>query len=301
MRFDFLDFSSIEKRRAACEVEVRLNRRLAGDVYLGVVPVTADATGRFSIDGEGVVVDWLVKMRRLPAAATLDRHIEKRTLTTKAVRAIGSRLIDFYQAQPAVTLDAVRFRGRLDSHVRANLAELSVAGHGLPTTQIRRIHAAQLATLHLETGLFDARMAAGRVIEGHGDLRPEHVYLVDPPAIIDAVEFNLEYRQLDIADELAFLAMELEILGRADVGEQLFSMYTASTGDEIPRRLRGFYSAYRACVRAKVLELRIDQVRPAEAEPLRAAVVDYLRLADRYAAEIESPRVVVVRGTDGHG
>jgi predicted kinase len=155
--------------------------------------------------------------------------------------------------------------------------------------------------LRLAAETFDHRGLDGRIVEGHGDLRPEHIYLAPTPTIIDCIEFNAEFRQLDVLDELCFLAMECERLGAGWVGEEVVSQYRSASGDDFSPRLAAFYKCYRACVRAKVFMLRAEQVSGADQAAAEQSAVDYLKLADEFRAKLGQPVLLVVRGLTGTG
>jgi predicted kinase len=145
------------------------------------------------------------------------------------------------------------------------------------------------------------RVRDGRVVDGHGDLRPEHVYLVAAPKIIDCLEFNAELRAVDVVDELAFLAMESEALHAPWIGEQILERYFAASGDRPKREVVEFFRCYRACVRAKVMLLRSGQVTGQDSTRSLQVARDYLVLADRSAARLGPPVLLVVRGLSGTG
>ena len=158
--------------------------------------------------------------------------------------------------------------------------------HGLNRVSVRRVHEAQLRLLVLAPELLDNRVLDGRVVEGHGDLRPEHIYLVPFPTIIDCIEFNAEFRQLDVLDELAFLAMECAALDAPNGSVTKCSRNTAKAiGDEPPVELLPFYKSYRACVRAKVSALRAEQLTGQQRQESLDAAKRYLRLADAFGQE----------------
>ncbi len=282
VRYDFLDFSTAEARRWDCEEEVRLNRRLAPDVYLGVLPLTCDPQGRMALDGEGEAIDWLVKMRRLPEERMLDHAIRRHVLREADIERVALRLARFYRASRPIPLGGAEYVGRIADNVRENLRELATPAFGLPAVLVRRIGAAQLGFLRDEAELFEQRARAGRIVEGHGDLRPEHVCMEAEPAIIDCLEFRRDFRILDAADELAFLAMECERLGEPSVGPVLFETYSRETGDAPPAQLLSFYKSYRACLRAKISiwHLKDAEVRRPEKWPRLAR--EYLELAQGY-------------------
>ncbi|HVU87971.1 MAG TPA: hypothetical protein VHD36_11670, partial [Pirellulales bacterium] len=301
VRFEFVDFSTAEARRHACEEEVRLNRRLARDTYLGVVPIMRDATGRLALGGDGEAVDWVVAMRRLPAERMLDMRMRDGSVTESDVTDLAQVLGDFYAAAPAMAVDPEDYREELEAHVRANCADLSAATKNDELTRVRRSHAAQLQFLALHAPALNARVRSGRVIDGHGDLRPEHVCLTEPPVVFDCLEFDARLRRLDVADELSFFVMECDRLGAGRIGRQVRAACLVRCGDAPPAQLLHFYQAYRACVRAKVAALRAKQLSGDARTEARREMADYLRLADEYGRDFSRPLLVVVSGLMGSG
>ncbi len=309
VRYEFVDYSTLAQRERACQAEVRLNRRLAPEVYLGVVPICRDSKGKLNLHGTGAVVDYLVHMQRLPADRTLEVLIQSGRLTEREVRQTVDLLGRFYQQAPPLVLQAETYLAAVEQHVRANREELLVARHGLPADLVQRVHGAQLRMLSLHPDLLLNRARDGRLVDGHGDLRPEHVYLLaDGPAIIDCLEFSDALRTIDVADELSFLAMECGRLGRPEVGAQIVQACLQATLDRPPPMLLAFYTAYRACVRAKVAALRHDQLASAGCQPdetpLATAAplaVQYLQLADEKRGELPPPVLFVVSGLMGTG
>ncbi len=301
VRFDFLDFSTSKLRHQACEHEVELNRRLAPGVYRGVVPIVRTASGDLAVDGRGTPVDWLVKMKRLPANAALDVLIREGNLNASAIIQLAKTLAAFYEDLPPVMLKVEDYRSNIEQHVLANRAELAASAHHLDTPKIRRIHAAQLRVLRLMPDLLDDRVRNGRIVEGHGDLRPEHIYFAPSPIVIDCIEFNREFRTLDVIDELAFLAMECDLLGAAKITEPIFEQYMEQSGDVPPHSLLAFYRIYRACVRAKVSALRAEQLTGESRGQQLALAGKYLALADQYSRSLGPPLLIVVRGLPGTG
>jgi aminoglycoside phosphotransferase family enzyme/predicted kinase len=300
VRFEFLDFSTAELRHRACLDEVRLNRRLAPNVYLGVLSVTQTADGTLKLDDQGNAVDWLVHMRRLDADSALDSMLRENRLTQQNAAAIAQRLAEFYAELEPARISINDYRDALVRHIRANYTALF---HELPEERDRigRIRGAQLRYVSLHGDLFASRVEAGRIVDGHGDLRPEHIYLEDPPVVIDCIEFSNELRKVDIADELSFLAMECDEVGDCGLGDLVLAAYHARSGDSIPERLLAFYRCYRACVRAKVMALRARQeVEDQQKNWLRPAR-RYLCWADKYAAALGRPSLVVVCGLMGTG
>ena len=285
VRHDFLDFSTLEARRADCEEELRLNRRLAPDVYLGVVPLAVTPQGALRLGGDGVPVEGLVKMHRLPSQLMLYDAIRHGNVTRHDIRRLTLVLADFYRRAEPVDLDAAQYRQRLERDIHANREGLTPPEYSMPAGLVQSITASQLAVLARNAPLFDARVAQRRIVEGHGDLRPEHVCLGPEPLFIDCLEFSRDWRVLDPADELAYLAMECEYAGAPWIGEVVFETYREATGDDPPLALVRFYKAYRATVRAKLSAWHLkDHPDPADQGKWVARAQRYLELADRYAA-----------------
>jgi aminoglycoside phosphotransferase family enzyme len=283
VRHAFLDFSTLAARKAHCEAELRLNRRLAPDVYLDVVPLTADGSGRLAVAGDGEPVEWLVKMRRLPRDRMLDAALARGDVRDEHVTALAEVLAAFYRGLAPVPLSLADYRGRLAADVEACRSELGDPAHGLPGDSFAETADTLLAFAAREDDVLGARLAAGRIVEGHGDLRPEHVCLLERPVVIDCLEFNREFRVLDAADELAYLAMECARLGAPGVGDAILAACCGRLGDRVPQELLRFYGAYRALVRAKIAAWHTRDATPGEIEKWRARARQYLALAANYA------------------
>ncbi|MEX0612058.1 MAG: AAA family ATPase, partial [Pirellulales bacterium] len=261
--------------------------------------VTQAAGDSFELSGQGREVDWLVLMRRLPAENSLDVVLREARLSSEDASEIADYLVEFYARLSPEPIAADAYQLALERHVRANGAALL---NGQPAAQylIRRIQTAQLRYLAVQSNLVASRAAAGRIVEGHGDLRPEHIYLNDRPAVIDCVEFSKELRTVDIADELSFLAMECQRLEDGGLGELVLATYQRNAGDKIPRSLLAFYRAYRACVRAKVVLLRGQQ--QAEGDGSSAGLFkQYMDVAVRAASELGPHALLIVGGLMGTG
>jgi aminoglycoside phosphotransferase family enzyme/predicted kinase len=301
VHFEFLDFSSPDARKAACEEEVRLNRRLSHAVYLGVVPITQEEPGRLKVNGTGPEVDYVVKMRRLPDNRAMDRLIIRHELKTSEVNAVAEYLIDFYAQLQPVKRQPDDYCRHLLNHCLANREDLLRHLGRTYEPQVRRIHSAQLLYLAVEHESLYARVSAGRVVDGHGDLRAEHIYLESPPSVIDCVEFSADLREVDVLDELCFLAMDCQRLGSGEVGRQLLATYAEKIGDRPADSLVAFYMSYRACVRAKVAALRAEQTGTPEKKKFLRQARQYLSWADYYAHRLPRPVLLTVGGLMGSG
>ncbi|MEW6037536.1 MAG: hypothetical protein AB1648_04715 [Pseudomonadota bacterium] len=282
VRYDFLDFSTLEARQDDCDREVRLNRRLAGDVYLGTVPLTLKEDGGLKLDGKGPVVDWLVHMRRLPADRMLDAVIRHGTVAPEDVRQFSRVLTDFYRFSPPLSIRPAEYRCRFEAEIQGNRTELSDIRYGLPKAQVDRLAEAQEQFLAQRGSLLEQRARDGRIIDAHGDLRPQHICLTPAPVIIDCLEFNRAFRILDPVDELAYLAMECERLGALDIGEQVLGHYREATGDACPTELIGFYKVFRAYLRAKIAVWHIADQQVRNPPRWLGLAQTYLDLAECY-------------------
>ena len=239
----FLDFRTIEARKAACEAEVELNRRLAPGVYLGVVP----------IEENGVTIDWAVHMVRLSDRRRADLRLEKGTLRPIDIDSIAERIARFHEeARCDEHTSSFGEPRAIAINVRENFAQTrGVIERYLSTGQAREIESRQLAVLDERADVFRRRVSEKHVRDGHGDLRLEHVYL-DPIVVIDCIEFNERFRFADTCSDIAFLAMDLAAHGRVDFAERLLARYARASNDFDLYSVVDFYEGYRAYVRGKV-------------------------------------------------
>jgi aminoglycoside phosphotransferase family enzyme/predicted kinase len=302
--FGFLDFTTLAARRFFCHEEVRLNRRLAPQVYLGVVEVKAE-DGRIHIGGEGDIVDYAVHMRRLPEARMLPAMLAAGRVTPAMLQCLARLVAGFHahaEAGPEVDQG-----GRLAT-VLANWQETFAQTRPyldvpLPRELYERIRARVLAFCRTRASLFERRVAQGRIRDGHGDLRAEHICFTEPIAIFDGVEFNRRFRHSDVAADVAFLAMDLDALGFPELSQAFVQAYMASAGDPELAEVLDFYKCYRAFVRAKVECFRADDPNLSAAEQ-RAALVAarrYCQLAGRYAEALRRPWLLATCGLMGSG
>jgi len=275
VRHAFLDFSTLQSREFYCREELRLNARLAPGVYLDVLALQWH-DGNFSLlpawrlPAPGQTVDWLVLMRRLPAQHMLDQRIASGDVTPADIDALLGVLVDFYGCAPALAVDSTEYLQRLQFEQQTNRQVLLDPRWELPGSApaLDRLDAA----LRDQAPTLQARAAQGRVLDGHGDLRPEHVCLLDPPVVIDCLEFNAVLRQVDPFDEIGYLGLECEMAGAPWIAAQLFEGCAAALGDRPGPALRHLYTAQRALLRARLaLAHLIDAVpRTPERWPARA-------------------------------
>jgi aminoglycoside phosphotransferase family enzyme len=233
--------------------------------------------GRLALNGRGEVCEWLEKMVRLPAADMLDRLIADRRLTPEHVDRIALLLVHFSRPLPPER-DGTTYPQRLRSDLDANAEALADPAYGLGTARIERLHTALRAAHAACTETLRGRAEAGRLVEGHGDLRPEHVAVLPQPLVIDCLEFNREFRILDPVDELGYLGLECERLGAGWVGPRLLEVYTAAMDDSPPRGLVDFYQAHRA----KLAAWHTRDHHPASDARWLGRAARYLELAEMH-------------------
>lgn len=271
------DLLTLEARRLNCEEEVRLNRRLAPDVYLGVSALTA-SPGALVLEGLGEPVEWLVKMRRLQRGLMLDAALKEGRVGEQDIRRFTAVLAEFYRVAARAALTPGAYRARFAHTIANNRDALAQGRYGLDSDLVARISAAQLAFLDRNARRIGSR--AHTLVEGHGDLRPEHVCLSDPPVFIDCLEFDRSLRIVDPVDELGYLAMECRFLGHKPVAESILNAYFAATGDFVNESLIRFYQSCRAVTRAKLAAWHLDDaVVNGGREKWSAHARGYLRLA----------------------
>jgi aminoglycoside phosphotransferase family enzyme len=274
-RTAYFDYTSLGARRRACELELQLNRRLAASVYRAVVPVTSRA-GELEVEGSGEIVEWLVKMRRLPSDRMLDARIASNAVTPAEVDAVASVLSRFYTAAPKAGLDGAQYAEHLATDLEAKCASLLQPRYDLEPGAVRAAFEALTGWLRVHSAWVEAR--GPLVCEAHGDLRPEHVCLEVEPVIVDCLDFDRGLRLLDPWSELAFLELECRRLGNAWMGPRLAWRYVQETKDSAPEPLRGFYQGYHAFVRAAVAAWHLDE--PGQnLDQWRGRAAEYLRLA----------------------
>lgn len=262
-RLPYLDLTTLAARRANCLTEIRLNRRLASDVYLGPLGLFVRPDGSFRLGGSpgrrDAVLDWLVWMVRLPQARQLDERIRAGALAPTDIERLGHALTDFYRSGRPEPMAPADYQRRFEVDIRRNLDTTAPRVTGPLAERARHAAAMQTAFLTEHGALLRARAAEGRIVEGHGDLRPEHVFLDDIPRIIDCLEFSRDLRLLDPVDELAYLALECERLGAQQVGAAILDLYRARSGDAADPRLIAFYRSFRASLRARLAAERLDE------------------------------------------
>lgn len=286
VRFPYLDFSTLARREAACRAELRLNRRLAPDVYLDVVPLTRRDAG-LALGGDAPPVDWLVVMQRLDERCTLERLIVEGRLTPAHLDRVAQTLAHFYRtARPVFLPPAVHlndWRKGFDDNKRVLLDPR----FGLPAGPVHEIDRVQRRFLQARGATIAARLRHRRIVDSHGDLRPEHIFIGERVSIIDCLEFNDRLRINDPFDEIAFLSLECERLGAAWAGSYLRHRMKHLLRDGPVDELFTFYRCHRATLRARLAIAHLYEDRPRTPEKWPLLCRQYLGIAARSARQLE--------------
>lgn len=246
------DFRGVGARFRNAAAELRLNRRLAPRVYLRVVPLIRRPDGALRLGGDGTPIDWLVKMRRLDTGWMLDRRLIDGHWKYAELEALAQRLAQFFaRAQPVRLPPAAHLR-LIEREFDRALKAMSLSAE--PRLQIMVATAARRlrAFVYRHEQTFRRRIAERRLIDGHGDLRPEHIYLKGTPQIIDCLEFRADLRRVDPLSEIAFLLLECDRLGASPIKRLLLRRYRRRCGDKAPVDLLDFYTTLNALTRARL-------------------------------------------------
>ncbi len=288
--FGFLDFSTLEARRRACEQELELNRRLAPDVYLDTAAL---------VGSDGTASEHFVVMRRLPADRRLSALVEAGAPVDDHLRALAHLLAAFHsRAARSAAIDGWAGRDAVLRRWEANAVEMAGLPGGVfqPGAAERVLFLARRYLAGRER-LFSARLDAGRACDGHGDLLAEDIFCLDDgPRVLDCIDFDDRLRYGDVLYDVAFLAMDLERLGRPDLSRRFLGLYREFSGDSWPASLAHHYVAYRAQVRALVAGIRLVQADGASPEAAR-----HLLALSAAHLELGRVRLVVVGGLPGTG
>lgn len=293
-----MDYRTIADRERGCRNELRLNRRLARSVYVGVVPLARSRNGELVLGRGRSVVDWLVKMHRLPARRMLDRAIADGTVTRGDLDALTGVLSTFFKRARREPMRDLAYRQRLRARTLQNARDLRSPDLRLNRSRVDAVIRAQLDFIAADKCSLAAR--GTRLVEGHGDLRPEHVCLGARPCVIDCLEFDRDLRRLDPAEEMAFLALECARLGATHLGADLLRRYRAAMHDPVTDALMQYYMSQRAVTRAKIAAWHVRDPRYTSRRPWLARANSYLADALRYARAalrgIERERPSLVHG-----
>lgn len=290
VNFGFLDFTTLEKRKYFCDQEVRLNRRLSSNLYLGVVEITEDHR-KISFNGRGEVIEYAVLMRQIPQGYLMDQLLQKGQVTKEMIRKIAERLALFYStAETNEYIKSFAKPNRLKEDTDENFLQTKkYIDQTIPKKRFEEILGRTNRFYEDRGRLFERRIIEDRIRDCHGDLRLEHIFWGKEILIFDCIEFNERFRYTDVAADLAFLAMDLDYHEREDLSLILIQTYMEKSEDFDLPEILDFYKCYRAYVRGKVESFRLDDLYLSEKEKegtLKRAH-RYFDLAYRYSQQFK--------------
>ena len=301
VRYSFLDFSTLARRQAVLEAELRLNRRTAPRLYRRVLPITRGANGELVLDGPGEPIEWLLEMERFDQAALLDHLADRGDLTARLIDQLAQEIIDFH-ATAEIRRDLGGHAGMAEV-IEGNAKDLQIlAGTILPPETVEAVNRASLAELNRCRQLLERRRQEGHVRHCHGDLHLRNIFLwKGRPTLFDCLEFDENLACIDVLYDLAFLLMDLEHRGRRDFANLAVNRYLQRTGDLGGLAALPLFLSCRAAIRAKVEASGAAVQRDeAEADGMRAAARDYLSLATAFLAP-HAPTLIGIGGESGSG
>lgn len=308
VNFGFLDFSSLAKRKQFCELEVTLNRRYAPQLYIDVVAVYIDKDSQVTLDPEQAnsdPIDYLVKMNQFDPNQVLGRYLQNESLNTQQVETLALQIADFHQQAEPVALDSLL--GEPKTILQPMLDNFPTLYQSLDSVHHQRLdqlHHWTLTQFNLLTPLITQRRQQGYVRACHGDLHIDNITLIDhTPVLFDGIEFNEEFRWIDVISDLAFLLIDLDYRQKPQLHRRILSLYLSRTNDLKGLKLLPFYQVYRALVRAKITVLRANQLSAKSFDHalLMDKSLNYINLAEQYIRPLLQPKLVLLQGVSGSG
>ncbi|HIP43450.1 MAG TPA: gluconokinase [Aquifex aeolicus] len=285
VNFGFLDYSTLEKRKEMCYKEVDLNRRLCKWIYLGVVPISEE-NGEWIIEKDTNVVEYAVKMRRIPEDRVLSNRLD--SSTKEDLIKVAQVIASFHQKAKRVDefgkIEIMKFNtdenfSQTEKYIGLTIDKEDYEFIKNKTNRFYKVY----------KGLFEKRIIEGKIRDGHGDIRTEHVaFLEKGICIFDCIEFNDRFRYGDVLNDMCFLSMELEYFGREDLAKAYEETYREFTKDEDFEIMLPFFKCYRAYVRGKVNSFLLDDpgLKEEEKREAKARAEKFFKLARKYAESI---------------
>jgi len=281
----FLDFTTLERRRFFCEKELELNRRLCGDMYLEVVPI--NRSNVIKIKGEGETVEYAVKMKRMPQERMMNKLLEENKVDSKLIDRIAKIIAEFHSnAETNRRIGEFGSLAIIETNWDENFEQTrEFVSKTISTKNFKLIHERISDFMKKNVPFFEKRMAEGRVRDCHGDIHSGNIFVTDRIYVFDAIEFNERFRYSDVASDIAFLAMDLDLKERTDLSNFFVARYVKYSGDQELTKLLPFYKCYRAYVRGKVISFKLEDPSVGREEK-SAAMTEakaYFKLASTYA------------------
>lgn len=304
LNLGFLDFKELADRRKFCEREVLLNRRLSKGIYKNIVTIFEKDKNTFSLTDGGIAVEYAVKMKQLPDEAQLGNLLTKNAVTASGLKRLGKKLAFFYlKSKQTAQIDRYGRRDMVIFNSEENFIQISPhVEHLLDREKWQFICEVNRSFLYHHRALFERRIANGKIRDGHGDLRTDHIYFFDGIQIIDCIEFNDRFRYGDVAIDIAFLHMDMEQLGYPYESQMILKGYVEHAHDPDIYALIDFYAAYRAIVRLKIACIRHDEVKTQkQRDRVKIEINTYLNFAYRYTLLFSRPTLWIFGGLPASG
>jgi uncharacterized protein len=288
VNFGFLDFSTLDKRKAYCQKELELNRRLCPEIYLEVVSINKSKS--LKVKGAGETVEYALKMKRLPQERIMTQLLQEGKVDKKTIDEIAAIVAKFHsEAQTNAEISEFGGLKIVKTNWDENFAQTTkYIGQSISKSDYDFMQNKINGFMDKNKALFDSRIADKRVRDCHGDLHSGNIFITDKICIFDAIEFNDRFRYSDVAADVAFLAMDLDYQKRSDLAEYFITQYLAYSKDAQLKKILPFYKCYRAYVRGKVISFRLDDAN-INVEEKAAAIKEakaYFQLAAEYAKNL---------------
>jgi aminoglycoside phosphotransferase family enzyme/predicted kinase len=303
VKYPFLDFSSLEKRRLALVNELRLNRRTAPQIYLDLIPITSTEGGDVSLGGTGAVIEWALCMRRFDQDRLYDRMAAEGRLPLAAMPRLAAKIVELHRGADR-TLTPEQAVLPLARIIEDNLVAFAGKDEIVPADIQAQLRDGSRSALAALAPSLEARARGGFVRHCHGDLHLRNIVEIEgEPVLFDALEFDDGLANIDVLYDLAFLLMDLGARGLVDHANALLNSYLETSGDTanlIALRALPLFLSMRAMIRAKVELLRADQGPKQGRDEARSRAHDYCLLARDYL-EVRAPRLIAMGGLSGSG
>lgn len=305
LKFDFLDFTSLEKRKHFCEEELKLNRRLAPETYLDVVAISRNSSGHITLNKGTDIIEYAVHMKKLPADRMLKTLLSQGIGDEKIMDSLARKIALFHQqARTGKDIDEM---GRIENIRHNNEENFAETGNyiniTIPEYQYTFIQDYVHKFLMEKETFFEKRINGHKIRDCHGDLHLDHICIHDDITIFDCIEFNERFRYGDVAEDVAFLTMDIDFNGYPEYAEYFVQSYIKYSADSDMLKLLNFYRCYYAYVRGKVTSLRLSQkeITKKERRDITNMARRYFDLAYTYAARLEKPALIITAGLMGSG
>jgi aminoglycoside phosphotransferase family enzyme/gluconate kinase len=294
----YVNYTTLQNRKYFCNQEVRLNRRLAPNVYLGVEPVTLSSDGKVSVGGNGDIIDYVVKMNLIPHEKCMDYLLEKDAVTPEMMRKVADVMSDFHsKAESSDEISKIADLDTLKFNIEENFTQLApYIGRVFSQRQYDNICSFTRGFVDKNGSLLVKRNKENKVRDCHGDLHAQHICFDEPIFVFDCIEFNERFRCVDVASEVSFLCMDLDHSGHGDLALEFLKEYINKSGDTEIYKLNRFFKCYYACVRAKVNCFQLDDKLISEDGKKKCfkQASSYINLAESYS---KRPKLIINYGT----